>query len=249
MPTLTSTFGTKPEFRAGCDIDIRKKSRISGWGECRASSDIDIVQRANVEPALTSTFGKSPESRAETNVEPALASTFGKVQCIFFTSSADCAVVVAAALSYQSRFGDRMDATANVQKPRSDNNSCVTCPMGRIKCLLVVKAFKITKIVELREGGGGFAPLDPYQDYALHPPEVLAAPLDHQQNFEYPAPHPKPEIPDPPLWTGSKIPIFSDMIICRRSQNPFLPSCLRALSKSVPARLSGQAMYHFPHTD
>ncbi|KAH3713713.1 hypothetical protein DPMN_073511 [Dreissena polymorpha] len=97
--------------------------------------------------------------------------------------------------------------------------------------------------------GGGFAPLDPYQDYALHPPEVLAAPLDHQQNFEYPAPHPKPEIPDPPLWTGSKIPIFSDMIICRRSQNPFLPSCLRALSKSVSARLSGQAMYHFPHTD
>ena len=66
---------------------------------------------------------------------------------------------------------------------------------------VVVKAFKITKIVELREGGG-FAPLDPYQDYALHPPEVLAAPLDHQQNFEYPAPHPKPEIPDPPLWTG-----------------------------------------------
>jgi len=50
--------------------------------------------------------------------------------------------------------------------------------------------------------GGGFAPLDPYQDYALHPPEVLAAPLDHQQNFEYPAPHPKPDIPEPPLWTG-----------------------------------------------
>ncbi|KAH3735248.1 hypothetical protein DPMN_041711 [Dreissena polymorpha] len=25
------------------------------------------------------------------------------------------------------------------------------------------------------------------------------------------------------------------MIICRRFQNPFLPSCLRALSKSVPA--------------
>ncbi|KAH3691937.1 hypothetical protein DPMN_191348 [Dreissena polymorpha] len=113
----------------------------------------------------------------------------------------------------------------------------LACSSLHLQLVVVVKAFKITKIVELREGGGGFAPLDPYQDYALHPPEVLAAPLDHQQNFEYPAPHPKPEIPDPPLWTGSKIPIFSDMIICRRSQNPFLPSCLRALSKSVSARV------------
>ena len=64
---------------------------------------------------------------------------------------------------------------------------------------MVVKAFKITKIVELR--GGGFAPLDPYH-YALHPPEVLAAPLDHQQNFEYPAPPPPTRNPGSPLRTG-----------------------------------------------
>jgi len=64
---------------------------------------------------------------------------------------------------------------------------------------VVVKAFK-SKIVVLT---GGFAPLDPYQGYGLHPPEVLATPLDHQQNFEYPAlPTPNQKSRIPPLRTG-----------------------------------------------
>ncbi|KAH3733289.1 hypothetical protein DPMN_039714 [Dreissena polymorpha] len=29
--------------RASSDIDIRQKSRISSWGECLTSSDIDIL--------------------------------------------------------------------------------------------------------------------------------------------------------------------------------------------------------------
>ncbi|KAH3796584.1 hypothetical protein DPMN_150153 [Dreissena polymorpha] len=69
---------------ASFDIDIRQNSRISSWGECRASTATTFGKipeyrtAANVEPSLTSTFGKSPEYRACTNVEPALTSTFGK---------------------------------------------------------------------------------------------------------------------------------------------------------------------------
>ncbi|KAH3888136.1 hypothetical protein DPMN_012163 [Dreissena polymorpha] len=45
----------------------------------------------------------------------------------------------------------------------------------------------------------GLRPLDPYQGYALHPPEFLAAPLDHQHNFEYPAlPTPNQKFRIPP---------------------------------------------------
>ncbi|KAH3825121.1 hypothetical protein DPMN_126994 [Dreissena polymorpha] len=72
--TLTSTFNTSPKYRAGANVEpaltsIFGKSLISSWGECRASSYIDIRQKprisswANVEPALTSTFGKRPEYR------------------------------------------------------------------------------------------------------------------------------------------------------------------------------------------
>ncbi|KAH3817656.1 hypothetical protein DPMN_119211 [Dreissena polymorpha] len=63
-------------------LDIRQKSRILNWGECRASSDIDIRYSpeyrtsANVKPALTSTFGKSPKYRAGAYVEQALILTF-----------------------------------------------------------------------------------------------------------------------------------------------------------------------------
>ncbi|KAH3894398.1 hypothetical protein DPMN_018555 [Dreissena polymorpha] len=38
------------------------------------------------------------------------------------------------------------------------------------------------------------------------------------------------------------------MIICRRSQNPFLPSCLRALSKSVPALVRSNGFFERPQT-
>ena len=76
---------------------------------------------------------------------------------------------------------------------------------------VVVKAFK-SKIVVLT---GGFAPLDPYQGYALHPPEVLAAPLDHQHNFEYPAlPTPNQKFRIPPWGRVVVLKIFLGKHIC-----------------------------------
>ena len=60
---------------------------------------------------------------------------------------------------------------------------------------VVVKAFEITKIVELP---GGFARLDPLAGLCPAPNRGPSRRLDPQQIFQYPASPPQPEILDPP---------------------------------------------------